>query len=102
MQQIIDGLKYDTEKADKIGDLDNGYYANDFNHWHGTLYRTKKRKHYFLAGRGGPMSMFARSCGNSTSGSTGIIVLDSCEALALCEDQLEPEVVEQFFKIDEA
>lgn len=103
MKQIIDGLKYDTDKANEIGHIENGGYGGDFSHWSGILYKTKRSGRYFLAGSGGPKTMFVQSCGqNSICGSTGIIVLSSQEALDMAEMCLDADVIEQFFDVKEA
>ena len=101
---VINGLKYDTETADFVGTLESSTpYSSDFEHWSGSLYRTKRSKRFFLEGGGGPMSMFYRSTGqNSWSGGCGIIALSRDEALELCEDRLDCDVTEKFFDIEEA
>ena len=104
MRQIVDGKAYDTETADLIGNVDCGHpYASDFSYWDGSMYKTKRSGRYFIAGSGGPMSMFSVSVGqNEWGGSDGIIVLEPDEALEICEDQLDAEVIEKFFDIEEA
>lgn len=100
--QIINGLKYDTENAEHICYFANGYPPSDFNHCHGDVYKTKYGR-FFIAGDGGPMSMFARSCGDGTSGSRGIIPLEEDHARKLCESaRVDSETMAKFFDIQEA
>src|SRR3990172_2422569 len=68
MKKVIDGKIYNTETAELLHEWDNGMYGNDFGRCEEALYRTKKGA-YFIAGEGGAMSRYARSCGsNSTCG----------------------------------
>jgi len=80
MKAVIDGKSYNTETAEKLCEASSGLGNSDFKHWYEELYRTKKGA-YFLAGYGGPMTRWARSCqGGGYSGSRGIRVLDDQEA----------------------
>ena len=79
MKAIIQGKLYDTDTADELGDYS---YSNrgDFRFWAETLYRTKAGA-YFIAGEGGPMSMYARPCGqNETAGGEVIRVVTEADA----------------------
>lgn len=64
MKAIIEGRKYNTETATKLGNYRWGAYG-DFNHIDESLYRTKKGR-YFLAGEGGAMTHYSRSCGDNS------------------------------------
>lgn len=100
MRKIIAGKRYDTETATKIGWAnDAGSHQGDFRYWEAALYRTNSGN-FFLAGRGGAMSMFASPCRGGMGGGSGIIPLDRDAALEFCEDHLDTEVVEQFFAAD--
>jgi len=102
MKKIIDGFRYDTEKADKVCDI---WEANprDFKHIDAALYRTKRSGRFFIAGKGGPMTMFARRVDqNSWSGGSGIIPLSEEDALRYAEQYASTDVVELFFKVEEA
>lgn len=103
MKQIIDGLTYNTETATEICVLgsDGNTSQRDFRWWSARLFITKKGR-FFMAGRGGPMSPFAVRCGNGTSGSDGIIPLSHDQARSYAEREASPEVVEQFFDVEEA
>jgi hypothetical protein len=107
VKQIIDGKTYNVATATQIGgehEISNNISVTDFKFYRATLYRTR-RGAYFLAGRGGPMSLFAhRRDDGSTSGSEGIVPLDADEALALAERHLDPDEVAEHFadQIEEA
>jgi len=103
MRKIIDGLKYDTEKADEIGWYENDYGRNDFKWWKATLYVTKKGN-YFLHGEGGAMTRFSESAGNSSWGSEKLEPLTEAEAFEFSMNYLGVETTELYFKdmIEEA
>ena len=96
MKRIVDGKRYDTETAQKIGEASSGNYS-DFRYWSETLYKTKKGA-YFIAGEGGAASRWGKSSGNVSWGDEGIIVLTPAEALAWCSEYLDDaEQYEEFF-----
>jgi hypothetical protein len=100
MKAIIDGLRYDTEKALELGAYDHGCYprSGDFSHWSATLHKSKRTDRYFLAGEGGAMTQFAESCSDGSScGGSAIIPLDKKEAMAWAERYLTPEIIEEHF-----
>jgi hypothetical protein len=97
MKSIINGKRYDTEKAVFIGRAYHGN-AGDFNGWDASLYRTPRSGRYFLDGHGGPMTRWARSVDRHTfSGGSGIIPIDNDEALTWAEHNLSVELVEKHF-----
>lgn len=103
MQAVIDGKKYNTETADEICDISPiGYMSSDFN-WHDTrLYRTKKGA-FFLAGRGGPRSIWARSFGqHGSQGGEGIRPLSYDDARVYAEKHASVAMIEKYFKVEEA
>ena len=96
MRRIVDGKRYDTETAQKIGEASSGNYG-DFRYWSETLYKTKKGA-YFIAGEGGAASRWGKSSGNVSWGDEGIIALTPEEALAWCSEYLDDaEQYEGFF-----
>jgi hypothetical protein len=101
MKAIINGKRYDTETAEEIASYDNGVGYSDFTHVSMTLYKTKKGA-WFVAGDGGPMSRFAKSTGNSTSGGEGIQIVSEDEAREMLESWGETEALEQYMKIVDA
>ena len=97
MKRIIEGKTFNTETAVKVCATGNGLNPNDFAHERSALYVTKKGA-WFIAGRGGPSSRFARKI--STNGRTdgeGIIVLSREAALTECEKYGDAADVEEFF-----
>lgn len=102
MKKNVNGLRYDTDKAILIGEASSlvkqTEYVDDFSHWFAGLYRTQRSGRYFLAGRGGPMSRFAKSAGQkSWSGGEDIIPMSRQEALEWAEYYLTAEIIEQHF-----
>lgn len=101
MKAIIEGLRYDTEKAKLIGEASFGG-ARDFARWEAGLYVTPRAKRYFLAGEGGPMSFWAErgdQPGERRSGS-GIKPMSREAALEWAERHLTPGEVEAAFADD--
>ena len=98
MKAIINGLRYDTDKATLIGEASHGY-SGDFTRWEAGLYRTPRSGRYFLAGAGGPMTRFARRGPgqNERQGSSGIQQMDAAEALEWAEEHLTIDEVEAGF-----
>jgi hypothetical protein len=102
MKTIIQGVRYDTEKATLIGEADNlgagASSTSDFSYWEATLYVTPKSGRYFIAGSGGPMTRFAHTVDkNSRSGGSRLIPISRDEALEWAEQYLSTDVVEEFF-----
>lgn len=98
MKAIINGFRYDTDKAELIGKASGGGSVRDFSSWDAALYRTKQAKRFFLAGSGGPMTRYARSIGNNnTSGGEQIDPMTKEEALAWAEQYLDAEEIEAAF-----
>lgn len=101
MKAIINGLRYDTDKAILIGESgsDGNVSRSDFQWWEAGLYKTPRSNRYFLAGRGGPMTRWAKSAGqNSTTGSSGIHPMDAEEALEWAERYLTTAEVDAGFE----
>lgn len=104
MKAIINGKRYDTEKAILIGEASYGNHG-DFSHWEARLYRTPRSGVFFLAGRGGPMTMFSRKVDQSTwSGGSGIHPMDFEAAYEWAEKHLTDAEIERAFNphIDDA
>ncbi len=99
MKSIINGKRYDTDKAILVGATDSGGSYTDFSHWSAGLYRTPRSGRFFLAGSGGPMTRWARSvdCGNSRTGSEAIFEMTGAEALAWAEEYLMTSEIEEHF-----
>ncbi len=78
MKKVIDGKIYSTETATHVCRVPTDVESHSPLKWHRTdLYRAPTGG-YFLAGKGGPMSMWARSLegGLGKSGGSGIQLVD--------------------------
>ena len=99
MKKIINGFRYDTEKAELIGEAEANCPQGDFGYWEAGLYRTPRKKQFFLAGSGGPMTRFCRPAGNNTwTGGEGIFPLTREEAFEWAEQNLDNEALEKYFQ----
>lgn len=102
MKAIIDGKRYDTDRADLVCRIEDGY-RGDFRHIDAELYCTPRSRQFFLAGWGGAMTVFARNnADNTKSGSDRIIPLSEQDALRWAEQYASAEDIERFFTIADA
>ena len=96
-KKIINGKKYDTETAEKVGRRCSGSSTSDFSYWCQTLYR-KRTGEFFLYGEGGPMTGYARSCGDNNWGwGDEIIPLTKKKAKQWAEWNLDGDEYEAIF-----
>lgn len=96
MKKIINGKRYDTEKARAIG---SDFFSNrrDFNFWEETLYQ-KRTGEFFLHGEGGAASKYAESAGqNEWTGGSKLIPLSFEKAKKWAEDHLDADTYEAVF-----
>jgi hypothetical protein len=110
MKHIIDGKRYDTETADWVAELRSVTCSvTDFGYWKADLHRTPRGR-WFLAGKGGGMTMFAEYVGGGYRGGEGIIPISEREARERLEqgrhrqlhgDDYE-DALERWFAIEEA
>lgn len=97
MKKIINGLRYDSEKAIEVGS-DSYSNPSDFHYWEETLYKTPRAHRFFVVGEGGPMSRYSRTIGeNEWSGGSDLRVLNKAEAMRWCEEHLDADEWEQYF-----
>lgn len=90
-KKVINGRMYNTETAKAIKFYANGGGWRDFSHFEETLYR-KKTGEFFLAGEGGPMTKYSRSCGQcSWSGGEDIIPLTEQQAREWAERHMDAD-----------
>src|SRR4030067_2916952 len=104
MKKVIDGKIYNTETAELLHEWNNGIYENDFRSCKESLYRTTTTA-YFIAGEGGAMSKYARSCGsNSMCGDDGLKVVSEAQAMQWLEEHDGSDIRTEKFadKIEEA
>jgi hypothetical protein len=105
MKAIINGLRYDTDKAILIGEASQGY-SGDFTAWGAGLYRTPRSGRYFMAGNGGPMTRFCYHGPQQTQRQDGerIFPMDHAEALEWAEQFLTHDEIEAAFsaKLEDA
>ena len=91
MRKIINGARYDTDTAKRLGYWENGPDIRDLFWCSETLYRTKAGK-YFLHGDGGPGSRYA----NAPNGEQ-IIPISEDGAKAWAEKNLDGDAYEAAF-----
>ncbi len=97
MKKIINGKKYDTETAKEVARHSGGGSTSDFSYWCQTLYR-KRTGEFFLYGEGGPMTGYARSCGDNSWGwGDEIIPLTEKKAKQWVERNLDGDEYEAIF-----
>ena len=97
MKRIINGRRYDTSTAEKIGEWDNGLGCGEFEHCSEALYR-KRTGEFFLYGVGGAMTNYAESCSDgSYSGGEIICPYTEAEAREWCENHLDADEYESIF-----
>ena len=100
MRKVIKGRTYNTETSKQIGSWDNGIHGSDFKSCQEDLYKNTKGA-YFLVGEGGPMSKYAVTHGNSTSGSKELIPMTATEAQDWAEERLTVDEYEAEFGVQE-
>ncbi len=92
MKKNINNRRYDTDTARLVAEWsDSRYSVTDFNYSEEELY-CKKTGEYFLHGRGGARTRYARSVGqNVWSGGEDIIPLTQEEARQWAEECMDTE-----------
>lgn len=91
MKKIIGGKVYDTDKATRVGGAYADCMPSDLSYWAEELY-IKRTGEYFVHGYGGPMTRFARSCGqNEWAGGETIQPLAYDAARAWAEKNLDAD-----------
>lgn len=98
MRKVINGKLYDTDTARPIVNWSKGY-TTDFSYVSETLYR-KRTGEYFVHGKGGPMSAYRETIGQSQwSGGEAIRPLDYDAARRWMEGHAEADQYEREFGI---
>lgn len=91
MIKIIDGFRYDTDKAIEIGWSRSPEPQNieqDLHQWKETLYKTVRAGRFFIHGEGGPLSRWASIDGMDRNFGAGILPISAGQARAWCEQYL--------------
>ena len=103
MKKVINGKCYDTAKATKIHEWDNGLYSTDFGHCTEILYKTPKGS-WFLYGEGGAMSAYASpALGGGKGAGWDIIPMSADEARQWLEEHgADEETIGRHFTIEDA
>jgi hypothetical protein len=105
MRVVIDGRIYDTATATEVGEVGSGsgVQYGDFGWWTATLYRTQRGR-FFIKGRGGARSPFAKAVQrNAWIDGSGIRAVDTDDALRMAEQAgLPVETLEEFFTLETA
>ena len=96
MKRIVEGKRYDTETAEEIACYSNNLSSSDFRNCTETLYKTKNGS-WFLHGRGGPLSPWSQTEGNTTWGDNRIKVLETSDAKRWLEENDFTDEVEKHF-----
>ncbi len=97
MKKIIDGIRYDTEKATKVAKYNNNLGDGDFNYLREYLYHTRNNR-WFLHGYGGAFTKYSVSVGSDgRGGGENIIPINDSEALEWLQNNDEIDVIELYF-----
>jgi hypothetical protein len=98
MKAIIDGKRYDTEKATLVSEATNGA-KGDFHYWQAGLYRTRSPGggRFFVAGKGGPLTSFAQRVAGGMQNGARIIPMNIDEARQWAEQNLTVDEIEEGF-----
>jgi hypothetical protein len=85
MKKIVNGKRYDTATAVEVESWSNDLPASDFRTCDESLYRTRNGA-YFLHGKGGGLTCYARSAvGGGRCAGEDIVPLTPAEALVWLE-----------------
>ena len=102
MKKIINGKKYDTDTATRVGHFHNGFFNSDFHYLEEDLYQ-KKTGEFFLCGEGGALTKYrCQVDGNMWGYGSEIIPLSIDEAKAWVEEHMSGNDYEDIFgEVDE-
>lgn len=96
MRKVINRTMYDTAKAEKVAEWNNGHFPSDFRAMTETLYKTPSGK-FFVAGWGGAMTKYRTLSANSASEGSDIIPLSGSKAFDwLAEKGFPDKIIELF------
>ena len=100
MKKIINGKRYDTETAKKIGFWDNARLCSDFDCCEETLYR-KRTGEFFIHGGGGARTKYASESYGMYGWGEAIVPLTEDEAKTWVEQKLDSDTYEALFPVEE-
>lgn len=98
MKKIINGKRYDTETAEKIGVWDNARSISDFDCCEETLYR-KRTGEFFIHGGGGARTKYASESYGMYGWGEAIVPLTYDEAREWAETHLDADRYEELFPV---
>lgn len=96
MKKIQEGLVYDTETANFVAEVNNGYEEQNFNYWVEELYRTDNGR-WFVHKAGGGNTQYATKYGNMRCFGEQIEVLDEAGVKSWLERHNRVKAYEKYF-----
>ena len=90
MNKVINGKRYDTDKAELIAQCDNGCCVGDLDYYCETLYR-KRTGEFFLHAEGGPRTRCAKRDGSGLVGGEEISPQSYEEACEWAEENMDAD-----------
>ena len=97
MKRVIDGKRYDTDKAQCVAEYANTYDRGDFHWYEEGLYQTAAGS-WFLACQGNAASPYARAVAQNERGpGEELRVLSEAEARAWLEQHNKTGELEDYF-----
>lgn len=100
MNKIINGRRYDTDRAKCIAGWDNGELPGDLGYYSEELYRKRTGEH-FLFREGGAMSPVSRTRDGSITGGWDILPMSLADAKTWGESKLSGDEYEEAFSVDD-
>ena len=100
MKKIINGKRYDTDTASKIGFWSNSRSYSDFDFCEETLYR-KRTGEFFIHGGGGARTKYAKEEYGMYGWGEAIVPLTDDEAKTWVEKNLDADTYEALFHVEE-
>lgn len=100
VRKTIDGLRYDTAKSEWIWTDTAGYPGEidtDFNSFEEGLYITPRSRRYFLAGRGGAATKYARRVADGTVAGEKVFPLSKEAAYEWAERVMPSSLLDLYF-----
>ena len=91
MNKVINGKRYDTEKAQRVASWDNERFYSDFSHYAESLYK-KRTGEFFLYCEGGAQSRLGHYvCGGTLVGGEEIVPISYSKAQEWAEKKLDAD-----------